>query len=195
VAKKRVTAHVYTCGKFGKGWRETLDQGNPCLYSGGRYPTKITKEDLPEDYIKIHSRSIWYMIGYLKTSDIVDMDYTWVRENHLFKDDRIYISYSEKLRTEKGRWGFENVVNYDVSISGNSIVDIVLAAEKYSGFDTSKVRAKIEEKRIWLRDNEPEEYARAVGEDRDIFELWIERGYVDGKLLQGECESAVHGAV
>lgn len=183
MAKKRIVARVYTCGRFGKGWRETLDQDNPFLYSEGRYPTKITKEDLPEDYIKIHSRSIWYMTGYLKTSGIVDMDYTWVKENHLFKDDRVYISYNEKLRTERSRWGFEDVVNYDVSISGNNIVDIVLAAEKHSGFDTSKVRAKIEEKRVWLRDHEPDCYARAVGEDRDIFELWIERGYVDGKLV------------
>ena len=74
-------------------------------------------------------------------------------------------------------------MNYDVSISDNSIVDIVLAAEKYSGFDTSKIRAKIEEKRVWLRDHEPDYYASTVGEDRDIFELWIERGYVDSKLL------------
>ncbi len=42
--------------------------------------------------------------------------------------------------------------------------------------------AKIEEKRIWLRDYEPDEYAHAVGEDRDIFELWREKGYIDEKL-------------
>ena len=56
-------------------------------------------------------------------------------------------------------------------------------AEKYSGFDTSHVRVEIEAKRVWLRDNEPEEYERAVGADRDIFELWIEKGYIDQKLL------------
>lgn len=183
MARKRITAHVYTCGKFGKGWRETLDRDNPYLYSGGCYPTKITKEDLPEDYIKIHSRSIWYMFGFLKTSGIIDMDYTWVKENHLFKDDYIYISYSEKLQTERNRWGYDDIANYDVAISGNSIVDIVLAAEKYSGFDTSKVRTKIEEKRVWLRDHEPDFYASAVGEDKDIFELWMERGYIDRNLL------------
>ena len=46
---------------------------------------------------------------------------------------------------------------------------MVLAAEKYSGFDTTEVRAGIEEKRVWLRDNEPEYYAEFVGEDKDIF--------------------------
>ena len=60
---------------------------------------------------------------------------------------------------------------------------IVLAAERFSNCDTSHVRAEIEKKRIWLRDNEPEEYARAVGEDRNIFDLWIEKGYIEKKLL------------
>ena len=176
--KKRIKALFYTQGHFGNRIRETLDRNNPCLYSGGIYPTKITKEDLPEDYIPIHSRSIWYMHGYLKTSGIVDMDYTYCKENHLFKDDYIYISYKEKLRTEKDSWGYPRIVNYDVCISGNDIISIVLAAEKYSGFDTLSVRKKIEEKRVWLRDNEPEYYREAVGEDEDIFSLWIRKGYV-----------------
>lgn len=102
---KRITAEFYTRGKFGKRLRETLDTGNPFLYSKGRYPTKITSEDLPEDYIEIHSRSIWYMTGYLKTSGIVDIGYTWIKENHLFKDDYIYISYKEKLRIEPDEGG------------------------------------------------------------------------------------------
>lgn len=45
-------------------------------------------------------------------------------------------------------------------------------------FDTTEVRAEIEKKRVWLRDNEPEEYARAVGEDKDIFNLWKKKGYI-----------------
>ena len=180
---KRITAEFYTRGKFGKRQREKLDTGNPFLYSKGRYPTKITSEDLPEDYIEIHSRSIWYMTGYLKTSGIVDIGYTWIKENHLFKDDYIYISYKEKLRIEPDEWGLKRYANYDVCICGNDIINIVLAAEKYSHCDTSFARSEIEKKRIWLRDNEPEEYARMVGEDRDIFELWIDRGYIDPKLL------------
>ena len=35
-----------------------------------------------------------------------------------------------------------------------------------------------EEKRVWLRDNEPEYYAEFVGEDKDIFTLWKEKGYI-----------------
>ena len=176
--KKRINSFIYTNGKFGKGWRETCDTDNEFLYSHGRYPTKITADDLPEDYLKINSRAIWYMDGYLKTSGIVDMKYTWVKENHLFKDDYIYISYKEPLCAEANRRVYLHYTNYDVCVCGNDIVDIVLAAEKYSGFDTAEVRAEIEKKRVWLRDNEPEEYARAVDEDEDIFTLWKKKGYI-----------------
>ena len=181
--KKRVTADFYTKGKFGKGYRQTECQDNPFLYSLGQYPTKITEEDLPEHYIPIHCRVIRYLHGFLKTSGIVDMDYTYCEENHLFKDDYIYISYSGKLKWKQGTWGFPDCINYDVCVDGSDIIDIVLAAEKYSGFDTSEVRKKIEEKRIWLRDNEPHYYERAVGEDRDLFELFISKGYVNPKVL------------
>ncbi len=181
---KRIVAKLYTQGKFGRRLRETLDTDNPCLYSWGRYPTKITAEDLPEDYVKIHSRAIWYMTGYVKMSGIVDVGYTWARLNHLFKDDYLYFSYKEKLRTEVSEWGFKDYVNYDLCICGNDIPNLVLAAEKYSGVDTSFVREEIEKKRIWLRDNKPYEYEWMVGEDRDIFELWTERGYFDPKLLE-----------
>ncbi|MCF0115113.1 MAG: hypothetical protein HUJ56_07155 [Erysipelotrichaceae bacterium] len=176
--KKRIKSYVYTKGKFGKGYRETCDTENPFLYSEGRYPTKITAEDLPEDYLEIRSRVIWYMTGYLKTSGIVDMKYKWAKLNHLFKDDYIYISYKEPLRMETDSWGFKDYVNYDVCVCGNSIVDIVLAAEKYSNFDTTEVRAEIEKKRVWLRDNKPDYYAEAVGEDEDIFTLWKRKGYI-----------------
>ena len=125
------------------------------------------------------------MQGFLKTSGIVDMDYTYCKENHLFKDDYIYISYSEKLVYETSNRGYLDIKNYDVCISGNDIVGIVLAAEKYSGFDITEIRKKIEEKRIWLRDNEPYYYAEVVGEDRDIFELWISKGYIDPRLIVG----------
>ena len=173
---KHITAKFYTRGKFGKRLRETVDTDNPYLYSLGRYPTKIKHEDLPNDYIEFHSRSIWYMTGYLKTSGVVDIGYTWARFNHLFKDDYVYLSYKEPLKLESDDWGFRRYTNYDVCICGNDIIDIVLAVEKHSNCDTSFVRSEIEKKRIWLRDNEPDYYADVVGEDRDLFDLWSERG-------------------
>lgn len=186
---KKISAHLYTKGKFGYRIRETADTDNPYLYSYGRYKTKIREEDLPDDYIPIFSRSIRYMNGFLKTSGIVDMDYTYCKENHLFKDDYIYISYSEKLQTEISKWGYVDIINYDICICGNAIIDVVLAAEKYSGFDTHEIRKKIEEKRVWLRDNEPDYYNSAVKEDKDIFDLWISKGYVNKRLISKKTDN------
>ena len=178
---KKIGAYLYTIGKFGKGYREVINTDYPFLYSGGVYPTKLTVSDLPDDYIPIHSRVIWYMHGFLRTSGITDMKYTYVKENHLFKDDYIYISYHGKIKKvdeTDGIFKIIDYVDYDVCVCGNDIVDIVLAAEKYSGFDTAEVRKGIEEKRVWLRDNEPDYYERYVGEDEDIFTLWHRKGYV-----------------
>lgn len=178
---KKIGAYLYTIGKFGKGYREVINTDYPFLYSGGVYPTKLTVSDLPDDYIPIHSRVIWYMRGFLRTSGITDMKYTYVKENHLFKDDYIYISYHGKIKKvdeTDGIFKIIDYVDYDVCVCGNDIVDIVLAAEKYSGFDTVEVRKGIEEKRVWLRDNEPDYYERYVGEDEDIFTLWHRKGYV-----------------
>ena len=176
--KKRINSYIYTLGKFGKGYREIADTDNPYLYSWGRYPTKIKEEDLPEDFLKIRSRSLWYMFGYIKTSGIVDIGYTWCKENHLFKDDYIYISYNNKLVKHTDKYGLVDYDNYDICISGNDIVRIVLWAEKYSKVNTKKVRKEIENKRVWLKNNEKEYYKECVGEDKNIFDLWIEKGYI-----------------
>ena len=143
------------------------------MYAWGRYRTKIKKEDLPENYIEIHSRSIWYMTGYLKTSDIVDIKYKWRKINHLFKDDYIYISYKEKLREEKDVWGFIDYENYDICISGNSIIPIILAAEKYSNIDITELKEQIEEKRKWYKEHYSDDYIRQFGnKDIDLFEYY-----------------------
>lgn len=171
----RFKAIIYTKGKFSNKTRKTLDTYNEYLYSYGIYPTKIKETDLPEDYIQIQSRSIWYMIGYLKTSGIVDIQYRYVKNNHLFKDDFIYISYKEKLLKEKDTWGFEDYVNYDVCISGNDIIPIALAAEKYSNIDITHIRKGVEEKRKWYKENCFDDYQREFGnEDVDLFEIWME---------------------
>lgn len=181
--KKKINAAVYTKGKFGKGWRERLDEDNPFLYSHGRYPTKIKVEDLPEDYIEIHSRVIWYMKGYIKTSGIVDMAYKRAPFNHMFKDDYLYISYNEKLRKERDSFGFEDYVNDDICVCGWDIVDIVLAAELYSDYDTTDIRRQIEEKRIWFKEEYRDFYDLEVKFDEDIFEHFRNSGYIPDRLF------------
>lgn len=178
MGKKRFNSCIYTCGKFGKGFREILDTENPYLYSYGRYPTLITADDLPEDYLKIHSRAIWYMDGYLRTSGVKDIKYRWARENHLFKDDYIYLSYDSPIKAVTNEYGFDDYSGYDLCICGNDIPEIILWIEHYSGIDTTEVRNGIEAKRIWLRDNKENFYNEHIGEDRDIFEMWLEKGYI-----------------
>ena len=41
------------------------------------------------------------MTGFVKTSGVKDLYYTYIKENHLFKDDYLYISYNNKLKIEK----------------------------------------------------------------------------------------------
>ena len=169
---KKFNSQIYTQGKFGKHIRETLDTNNEFLYSYGIYKTKIKSEDLPKDYIKIHSRSIWYMYGYLKTSGIIDIKYKWRKINHLFKDDYIYISYNNIITKKETYWGYD-YENYDISICGNSIIPILLAAEKNSNFNIDEIKEQIEQKRIWYKKHCTDDYEQQFGKDDvDLFEYW-----------------------
>ena len=98
ITKVKADAIVYTKGKYGKRNHRPTDTDNPYLYSYGRYPTKLQEEDLPECFVPIRSRVIHYMDGYVRTCGITDIKYTWVKLNHLFKDDYIYISYHGPLK-------------------------------------------------------------------------------------------------
>ena len=173
--RKQLRSNWYTEGKFGEKYREILDTNNKYLYSQGRYHTKIKKEDLTEDYIKFKSRAIWYMTGYIRTSGVVDIGYTYIKKNHLFKDDYLYISYKEKLKFEENKLGTLQYVNYDMSICGNSIIPILLAIEVNSNVDINIVKEKIYEKVEWYKNNYKEDYIRQFGnENTDIFEYYNE---------------------
>ena len=168
---KRLNSFLYTKGKFGKGCIRSVDTNNEYLYSKAMYKTKIKKEDLPDDYIEFRSGTIRYMTGYLKTSGVVDIDYTYFLENHIFKDDYLYISYKEKLKKEKTSYGRERIVNYDICICGNDIIPILLAIEKNYNINIDKVKEKIYYKVSWYKENCKDEYTREFGNrDIDIFE-------------------------
>ncbi len=170
---KRIKAYIYTKGHFGKRNRETLDTDSQFLYSGGIYPTKIEEKDLPEYYCKIHSRSIWYMEGFVRTIDVKYIDYSFVDENHLFKDDYIYISYNKPIRTIKNGWSYMDYEDYDVHISGNDIIPILFFIEKYSpNVDTSHVRKKILKKFNLYKLHYYDDYKRCFADDTDIFEYY-----------------------
>ena len=134
----------------------------------------VNEIDLPKDYIKIRSRTIWYLTGYLRTSGVKDLYYTYIKENHLFKDDYLYISYDKKIEGIKGKYSNDEVRNFDFFICGGDIIKVLYAIEKNSDIDTTEIRNKIKEKFEWWKENEQEDYKRSFGGKKidDIFEYY-----------------------
>lgn len=176
---KKLNSYLYTKGKFGKELREILDTDTEYLYSKGRYKTKIREEDLSSDYVKFHSRTIWYMIGYIKTSGVIDINYEAAKLNHLFKDDYLYINYSKKLILTKNCLGFEDYENYEMVVCGSDIIPILFAIERNSNINTDEVRKKIADKFNWWKENYPSDYKRYFNEKEvtDIFEYFANNLY------------------
>ena len=44
------------------------------------------------------------------------------------------------------------------------------AAEKYSGYDITEIKAQIEDKRLWLKETFPDTYKVEVHNDKPFFE-------------------------
>lgn len=179
---RKLNSNLYTKGKIDRNtWRPT-DEKNELLYSMKWYPTKIKEEDLPEEYTKFKSKTIWYMTGYLKTSGIVDIDYEYTKNNHLFKDDYLYISYDKKIEIVKGKYGNDEVRNFDFMICGVDLIKVLFAIEKNSNIDTTEVREKIKEKFEWWKKNEVDAYKSFFGgmDVKDIFEYY--KGKINKKI-------------
>ena len=60
-----------------------------------RYKTKMKPSDLPEWYCDVHR--YWWNRDMIKTDGVVDLKYTWVKENHFMKDSLLRISYCGKI--------------------------------------------------------------------------------------------------
>lgn len=171
--KKRLNSFLYIKGRYIHNEHKIIDENGEYLYAKGEYPTKIRKEDLTEDYIEFSSGTIGYRTGYLKTSGIKDMKYVPRRNNHLFKDDYLFISYHEELTQDPFDYKFEGFPEYDIHVCGSDIIKILLAAEKYSGFDISEIKNQINEKKNWFRVNYPEDYERSFGKrDVNFFKIY-----------------------
>ena len=174
---RSINADWYSIGRIDrKTWRPT-DEENVYLYSLGWHPTKIKENELPKDYIKFRSKTIWYLIGFVRTSGVKDLYYTYIKENHLFKDDYLYISYDRKIEKIKDEYGYEEIRYFNVSISGWDSIKVLLAIEKNSKIDTTEIKNKIQEKFEWWKENEKEDYVRSFnGKNIDnIFEYYEKR--------------------
>lgn len=155
--QKKIKSNLYTKGKFGKRIREILFTDTEFLYEEGRRKSNIREEDLLEDYIMIHSRTLWYMDGFVKLSDVKYAYCTTVHENHYRKDDYIYISYDSEIVEQKDEYGFRDVIGFDYCFCGNGIEDIIRGIERFSpAVDLGQVKAALKEKDEYLREYHPE---------------------------------------
>lgn len=126
-----------------------------CLFADwgrkGTYPTKIKAEDLPEwfTYVYIHKN-----YGYLSAKDVKGLSYHpfYAFDNHMYKDDSLFISYSHELDKEMGLNDRIYGRDYDFTLWGSTIVDFVDAVGKYSNFDVSEIKTELEKKRAWYEE-------------------------------------------
>jgi len=120
------------------------------LYALGRYPTKIKPEDLP----------CWYVSGYLRgqrvyisARGVKYLVYVPTYNNHLDKDDLLYISYDKPIEqdpnTNSGKW----LHGYSHILFGGLVVEYVKATAKYSGYDIRPILAEIRKKQQWFHEN------------------------------------------
>lgn len=167
----RKLARLYSISKTNSrtGHLRYIYGDNNTLFSGGTYPTKITAEDLPEWYV--YGR-YYKHFGYLSAKGVKHLLYTpnkWT--NHMFKDDCLYISYDKPIVHNPNReMYYDRYTGYDEYIYGFAIVAFLKAAEKYSGYDISRIKDQIEDKRIWFKNNYPDFYELEVPEDAPYFQ-------------------------
>lgn len=166
-------SNLYRLGKTRRrkdGTYENLELENNCLYAKGIYPTKLTVNDLPESYISVYSCRDF---AYVNAAGVKDMVYfpCYISDNHLFKDDSLYVSYDEPIdRTKKG-WQLYSYNGKIISIAGRSIEKFAKAASKYSGFDSSEILNEIDKKKRWYVQTNPEH--RALGNEEMYFETRV----------------------
>ena len=142
------------------GWY--MESNNGLLYSLGKYKTNMTKDDLPESYLE---GMFFREHGYLQTSGVVDLVYVPnYHVNHMLRDDFLYISYSEKIKenTDIENHPYEKFTGYDTYVWGGNIINFIKYVDKYSDFDTSKIKEQIEAKKQHFKKNYPDAYKWGV---------------------------------
>lgn len=164
--------NLYTFGKFGKSLYEIIDPST--LYDRGKMKAKIKAEQLSPDFCKIHCKSIWYMDGFIKISTIRHIAYEPSFLNHILKDDCLYISYERSIKkeTENDRSFYKD---YDFILSGSDIIRVLNSIDTYGTqnikAELQKVRAGVNKKIEWFKENYPEDYYR-IFQTRDSIDIF-----------------------
>lgn len=136
-------------------WQKTsyVKKENPdmTLFSGWRTgrKTKITAEDLPDNYVKLMN---YKKSGYLKVTDVVDAKFfpSKIKMDGM-RDDMLILSYDKKLPESYKMSEIYKIDNIDLFF-GTDICIIAEGIKKYSGIDIlDQVNSRIEEIRKYNR--------------------------------------------
>ena len=178
--KKHYIDRYYKFVNKTKGWEEiNMVDGSLYYYGFNRnYPTKIKPEDLSESFMKYWNGSSNH---YLDTAGVVDILYQPVINNHVFRDDSLYISYTNKINYSKKykdlderftNWfEVENEMEYE-RIWGGEIVEFLLMAEKYSGYNIEPIKEQMWNKMLLLKKYEKDTFESQV-KDKNTFDSWF----------------------
>ena len=86
---------------------------------------------------------------------VYDPNYTV--DNHLYKYDKLFISYDEPITPTVSKNGYEWFAGYKYVLDGPTMVDFIDAAEKYSDYDVSEIRKELEKKKKWYYERNPKD--------------------------------------
>lgn len=162
-------------------WEQrNLSDDNLYYYGLDRnYPTKIKPEDLPKSFMKYWDGNAYH---YLDTAGVVDIVYQPVIENHVFKDDSLYISYTDKIKYKNkyenederfsGWLDVEDEMKYE-RIWGGEIIKFLLMAEKYSGYNIEPIKEQMWNKMLLLQKYETETFDKQV-RNKEHFNSWFD---------------------
>ncbi len=159
MTKKRINAPFYTKTKLGlSSLFQDTHLPNGWLYSNGRNKTKITPEDLPENYIPL---MVYKVSGFIRLDGIVDMVFKPnYHINHLHKDDFLYVSYTIPIKTEVDQTGCRRYYDYDVLLWGGNIIYFLQELQGKGTYDISKIVDEVKKKEVFYLKKYPEERSR-----------------------------------
>lgn len=156
-------ANLYTTRRIGlQHWQ---DPESVTLFSQGKYPTKLTENDIHDTY-SFFPGNYYGVHGYMRINHIKGLWYQpCYHTNHMFKDDFLYISYHHPITSCPSLYTFSpqpEQTEYDEFVSGYTIIWFLSKVEIDTLYQDHDIWGQIEEKRAWFKSNYPEDYRHEV---------------------------------
>ena len=164
--------YTYTRTWFVPEGTERIEYNNTKLSSvrnGRLYSTKMDVSDLPEYYCEVERHLGIYDV--IKSKDVKDIHYTWVKENHFMKDSVLRVSFTGKIkRNDDGSVSWSEYGNVDALVFDRDIFKFISYVKKYSpDVDLNPIRNEFIKQCEWLKKNEPR-----FAPDVDDFGEWFD---------------------